>query len=67
LDGIPLAHRTLNPVVLLAEMRAAQTELGERIDRRPGTMPTRLATASPAADAVIFAAGSAMASGQAAG
>ena len=28
-------HRTLDPVALLAEMRAVQTELGERIDRQP--------------------------------
>ena len=35
-------HRTLDPVALLAEMRAAQTELGERIDRRPGKIAARL-------------------------
>jgi hypothetical protein len=29
-------HRALDPVALLAEVRAAQTELGERIDHRPG-------------------------------
>jgi hypothetical protein len=48
-------HRTLDPVALLAEMRGAQTELGERIDRRPGKMPTRLSMPSPASDAAIFA------------
>jgi hypothetical protein len=48
-------HRKLDPVALLAEMRAAQAELGERIDRRPGKMPIRPSTASPAADAVGFA------------
>ena len=48
-------HRTLDPVALLAEMRAAQSELGERIDRRPGKMPTRLPVPSPAADAAVFA------------
>ena len=47
-------HRTLDPVVLLAEMRAAQTELGERIDRRPGKMAV-LPTPSPAPDAATFA------------
>jgi hypothetical protein len=46
-------HRTLDPVTLLAEMRAAQTELGERIDHRPGK--TRLPVPSPAADAAGFA------------
>jgi hypothetical protein len=34
-------HRTLDPVVLLAEMRAAQTELGDRIDCRPGKTVVR--------------------------
>ncbi|MGP0094990.1 MAG: transposase [Xanthobacteraceae bacterium] len=29
-------YRTLDPVALLAEIRAAQEELGNRIDRRPG-------------------------------
>jgi len=49
-------HRTLDPVVLLAEMRAAQTELGERIDCRPGKMAMRrLSVPSPAADALAFA------------
>jgi hypothetical protein len=48
-------HRTLDPVALLAEMRAAQTELGERIDRRPGKIAARLPVPSPAADAAVFA------------
>src|SRR5262249_35844505 len=48
-------HRTLDPVALLAEIRAAQAELGERIDRRPGKMPTRLPMPSPEADAAVFA------------
>ena len=48
-------HRTLDPVALLAEMRAAQTELGEPIGRRPGKMPTRLPMPSPGADAAVFA------------
>jgi hypothetical protein len=29
-------HRTLDPVALLAEIRSAQEELGNRIDRRAG-------------------------------
>src|SRR5437764_8255372 len=29
-------YRTLDPVVLLAEMRAIQEELGNRVDRRAG-------------------------------
>lgn len=48
-------HRTLDPVALLAEMRAVQTELGERIDRRPGKIAVRLPASSPAADAAVFA------------
>jgi hypothetical protein len=48
-------HRRLDPVALLAEMRSAQTELGERIDRRPGKMPARLPAPSPASDAAGFA------------
>ena len=48
-------HRTLDPVALLAEMRAAQTELGERIDRRPGKIAVQLPASSPAPDAAIFA------------
>jgi hypothetical protein len=31
-------HRSLDPVVLLAEIRAAQRELGARVDRRPGAV-----------------------------
>jgi hypothetical protein len=46
-------HRTLDPVALLAEMRAAQAELGDRIDRRPGKSAPRLPL--PAADAAVFA------------
>ena len=48
-------HRTLDPVALLAEMRAAQAELGERIDGRPGKMAVRLAAPSPERDAELFA------------
>jgi hypothetical protein len=48
-------HRTLDPVALLAEMRAAQAELGERIDRRPGKVAVRLPAPSPERDAELFA------------
>ena len=48
-------HRALDPVALLAEMRAAQTELGERIDCRPGKTAARLSVPSPPADAATFA------------
>ena len=45
-------YRSLDPVALLAEMRAAQAELGTRVDGRAG----KIAVASPAApDAVTFA------------
>ena len=39
----------------MAEMRAAQTELGERIDRRPGKIAAQLPAPSPAPDAAAFA------------
>jgi len=48
-------HRALDPVALLAETRAAQTELGERIDCRPGKTAARLSVPSPPADAATFA------------
>jgi hypothetical protein len=48
-------HRALDPVALLAEVRAAQTELGARIGRRPGKMPVRLRAPSPTPDAATFA------------
>jgi hypothetical protein len=48
-------HRALDPVALLAEMRAAQTELGERIDCRPGKTAARLSVPSPPANAATFA------------
>src|SRR6478672_7887406 len=35
-------QRTLDPVALLAEVCAAQTELGDRIDRRPSKIAARL-------------------------
>src|SRR5258708_1984236 len=51
-------HRTLDPVALLAEIRAAEEELGNRVDRRAGD--TRRSAASQpvqssAPDAVVFA------------
>ena len=46
-------HRMLDPVALLAEMRAAQAELGERIDQRPGRSAARLPV--PAVEAPVFA------------
>ena len=51
-------YRTLDPVALLAEVRAAQTELGTRLDRR-GTSDGAAAvrTPSPAPDAAKFARG----------
>jgi hypothetical protein len=48
-------YRTLDPVALLAEIRAAQTALGDRIDRRPGKIAVRLPVPSPATDAAVFA------------
>jgi hypothetical protein len=48
-------HRTLDPVALLAEMRAVQTELGERIDRRPGKIAMQLPAPALAPDAATFA------------
>jgi hypothetical protein len=35
--GLREMYHTLDPVALLAEMRKAQTELGQRVDRRAGT------------------------------
>jgi hypothetical protein len=58
-------YRTLDPVVLLAEIRAAQEELGDRIDRRAGhahgeqrdgkatTAPQPVQSSAP--DAIAFA------------
>jgi hypothetical protein len=45
-----------DPVVLLAEMRAAQTDLGERVDRR-GTSPENAAAASVQIDLERFTSG----------
>ena len=57
-------YRTLDPVALLAEIRAAQEELGNRVDRRAGdargqqpagkdTTPQPVQSSTP--DAVAFA------------
>jgi hypothetical protein len=57
-------YRTLNPVALLADIRTAQEELGNRIDRRAGnarcqprvddgTVPQRMQSSTP--DAAAFA------------
>jgi hypothetical protein len=48
-------YRTLDPVVLLAEIRAAQEELGNRIDRRDGKAPVPQRVQSSAPDAIVFA------------
>jgi hypothetical protein len=49
-------YRTLDPVALLAEVRAAQTELGTRVDRR-GTSDGAAAARTPSSDAATFAKG----------
>jgi hypothetical protein len=48
-------YRTLDPVTLLAEIRAAQDELGDRIDRRGGKGAEPLPAQSSAPDASAFA------------
>ena len=48
-------YRTLDPVALLAEIRAAQEELGNRVDRRAGKDATLQPVQSSAADAFAFA------------
>ncbi len=57
-------HRTLDPVALLAEIRAAQEELGNRVDRRGGDARSHQGAGKSAAsqpvqssppDAVVFA------------
>ena len=40
-------HRALYPVALPAEVRAAQIEFSERIDRHPGKTAARLSVPSP--------------------
>ena len=48
-------HRTLDPVALLAEMRAAQEELGTRVDRRGSKSAAPLPAPPSAPDAATFA------------
>jgi len=48
-------YRTLDPVTLLAEIRAAQEELGNRVDRRGVNGALTLPAASPLPDAGNFA------------
>ena len=51
-------YRTLDPVALLAEIRTAQEELGNRVDRRGGDARRSAASQpvqSSAPDAVVFA------------
>ena len=48
-------YQTLDPIALLAEMHAAQEELGHRVDRRAGKNPTLQPVPSSASDAVAFA------------
>ena len=50
-------YRTLDPVALLAEMRAAQAELGTRVDCRAGKIAAAACTPAPAVDAAAFAKG----------
>ncbi len=50
-------YRTLDPVALLAEMRAAQAELGTRVDRRAGKTAASACPLPPASDAATFAKG----------
>ena len=54
-------YRTLDPVALLAEVRAAQAELGTRVDARAGRYAVMAAAtgtrSSPTADAAAFAKG----------
>ena len=48
-------HRTLDPVALLAEMRAAQEDLGTRVDRRGSKSAAPLPAPPSAPDAAAFA------------
>jgi hypothetical protein len=50
-------YRTLDPVTLLAEIRSAQDELGNRIDRRARKLVAPLPVRSSAPDATTFAGG----------
>jgi len=46
-------YRSLDPIALLAEIRAAQAELGERVDRRAGATPAETNPSMP--DTITFA------------
>jgi Integrase core domain len=50
-------HRTLDPVVLLAEIRDAQTELGTRVDCKAGKIAAAPCALPSAPDAAAFAKG----------
>src|SRR6266702_7152012 len=50
-------YRTLDPVALLAEMRAAQTELGTRVGARAGKLAGAASPPAPATNAAAFAKG----------
>lgn len=50
-------YRTLDPVALLAEMRAAQTELGTRVGARAGKLAAAASPPAPATNAAAFAKG----------
>ena len=47
-------YRTLDPVALLAEIRAAQEELGNRVDRRAGGVLRETAAGKSAGAAVVY-------------
>jgi hypothetical protein len=48
-------YRSLDPVVLLAEIRATQDELGNRVDRRAGHAVQRASTTTTQTSAATFA------------
>lgn len=48
-------YRTLDPVALLAEVRAAQAELGTRVDGRAGKIAAPASPPPPAPDVATFA------------
>ncbi|MCK1326597.1 hypothetical protein IVA94_38655 [Bradyrhizobium sp. 156] len=50
-------YRTLDPVALLAEMRAAQTELGTRVGARAGKLAAPASPPAAATNAAAFAKG----------
>lgn len=48
-------YRTLDPVALLAEMRAAQAQLGTRVDARAGKLAAAASLPAPTTNAAAFA------------